>query len=267
MQSRALYLQNRRADIEGDFWQQWSQNRDHLYRCCIKWMGGNYADAEDALSRAMLKAWKKTQKHQGEISNYKAWLTQLTHNLCVDIHQERDRTAHRVENIDAIAHQEEQGKIFQSDTPASQLEIGEKKTVIQSAINHLPTKLRETFILHFYQDLSYQEIAQKQAISYQNVGKRISQARVILQRELREYFIGENGSEMGLPVIPTLAVTKFAIGERSQRNTGICPISTETVTLMTVPKKHHSESINYQLTATCLATLSHTWYSFSTPLE
>jgi DNA-directed RNA polymerase specialized sigma24 family protein len=118
MQLRALYLQNRRADIEGDFWQQWNQNRDHLYRCCIKWMGGNYADAEDALSRAMLKAWKKTQKDQGKITNYKAWLTRLTHNLCVDIHQERDRTAHRVENIDAIAHQEEQGKIFQSNTPA-----------------------------------------------------------------------------------------------------------------------------------------------------
>jgi Sigma-70, region 4 len=131
----------------------------------------------------------------------------------------------------------------------------------------LPTKLRETFILHFYHDLSYQEIAQKQAISYQNVGKRISQARVIMQRELREYFIGENGRETGLPVISNLAVTKFAIGEISQRNMGICPIATETVALVTVPKKHHSENINYQLTATCLSMLSRTWYSFSTPLE
>ncbi|MGB3205057.1 MAG: hypothetical protein WBB28_08720 [Crinalium sp.] len=45
-------------DIQSNFWQQWQQYQDYLYRCCIKWMGGNPIDAEDALSRAMLKAWE-----------------------------------------------------------------------------------------------------------------------------------------------------------------------------------------------------------------
>ncbi|NES00222.1 MAG: sigma-70 family RNA polymerase sigma factor, partial [Symploca sp. SIO1B1] len=49
-------------DLGQEFWQQWEQYRDYLYRCCIKWMGGNPIDAEDALSRAMLKAWEKVQK-------------------------------------------------------------------------------------------------------------------------------------------------------------------------------------------------------------
>lgn len=48
-------------DIGTAFWQQWEQYRDYLYRCCIKWIGGNPTDAEDALSRAMLKAWEKVQ--------------------------------------------------------------------------------------------------------------------------------------------------------------------------------------------------------------
>lgn len=52
-------------DIMSIFWQQWQQYRDYLYRCCIKWMGGNPTDAEDALSRAMLKAWDKAQKYAG----------------------------------------------------------------------------------------------------------------------------------------------------------------------------------------------------------
>ena len=47
-------------------------------------MGGNSTDAEDALSRAMLEAWEKVQKYAaGDIANFKAWLTRLTHNLCV----------------------------------------------------------------------------------------------------------------------------------------------------------------------------------------
>ena len=82
-----LCLQGGSLDIGKGFWRQWQQYRDYLYRCCIKWMGGNPTDAEDALSRAMLKAWEKVQKYAGEIANFKGWLTTLTHNLCVDIHR------------------------------------------------------------------------------------------------------------------------------------------------------------------------------------
>ena len=81
------------------FWHQWQQYQDYLYRCCLKWMGGNLTDAEDALSRAMLKAWEKVQKYAEEIANFKACLTRLTHNLCVDIHRERDRSANCVPEI------------------------------------------------------------------------------------------------------------------------------------------------------------------------
>jgi RNA polymerase sigma factor, sigma-70 family len=78
------------------------------------------------------------------------------------------------------------------DTPAIALDRDEKKRVIRGAIDELPTKMRETFILHFYEELSHQEISEKQNISYQNVCKRISQARAILALELRGYFIGED---------------------------------------------------------------------------
>lgn len=57
------------------FWQQWQQYRDYLYRCYLKWMGGNPTDADseawrdsaiDALSRTMLNAWEKVQKYTGK---------------------------------------------------------------------------------------------------------------------------------------------------------------------------------------------------------
>jgi RNA polymerase sigma-70 factor (ECF subfamily) len=151
------------------FWQHWQQYRDYLYRCCIKWMG-NPTDAEDALSRAMLKAWEKVQKYAaGEITNFKAWLTSLTKNLCVDIDRERARGANRVENIEVCASSEDEELVSPDETPESALEADEKKIVIRRAIENLPPRLRETFIPHDYKDLSYLEIAQKQGISYQNV--------------------------------------------------------------------------------------------------
>jgi RNA polymerase sigma-70 factor (ECF subfamily) len=214
-------------DLGKGFWQQWQQYQDYLYRCCIKWMGGNPTDAEDALSRARLKAWEKVQKYAGEIANFKAWLVTLTRNLCVDIHRERSRGANRVEDIELYASSEEQGLVSFEDTPDCAMETGEKRVVIRRAIDNLPSRLRETFILHFYRELSYQEIAQQQEISYQNVCKRISQARKILQEELRGYFIGEEGTDKSVPP----AETESAIGETSQENAGVEPITGETVTL------------------------------------
>ncbi|NES00107.1 MAG: RNA polymerase sigma factor, partial [Symploca sp. SIO1B1] len=171
-------------DLQQRFWRQWEQYRDYLYRCCIKWMGENSIDAEDALSQSMLKAWEKVQKFAGKISNFKSWLTSLTRNLCVDIYRERSREANRVEDIEVYASGEQQELLESEDTPERAVETNEKRVVIRRGIENLPPRLRETFILHFYQDLAYQEIAQRQEISYQNVCKRISQARKILREEL-----------------------------------------------------------------------------------
>lgn len=192
-------------------------------------MGGNATDAEDALSRAMLRAWEKAQKFAREITNFKAWLTTLTRNLCVDIHRERSRGANRVEDIEGYARSEEEGFVSCENTPESVLEADEKRIAIRRAIDNLPTRLRETFILHFYQELSYPEIAQRQEISYQNVCKRISQARKILQEELRGYFIGEEGTDRDKSV--PLTATESEIGEMSEGNEGVEAIADETVTL------------------------------------
>jgi RNA polymerase sigma factor (sigma-70 family) len=227
----ALSLRGCNDELGKGFWLQWQQYRDYLYRCCIKWMGGNSTDAEDALSRAMLKAWEKVQKIGVEIENFKSWLSTLTHNLCVDIHRERSRGANRVEDIELYASSVEQGLVSFEDTPENAMESGEKRIVIRRAIDNLPTRLRETFILHFYRELSYPEIAQQQEISYQNVCKRISQARAILREELRGYFIGEEGTDTDLSVTPTKAATESAIGEMSQENAGGVLIVGETVTL------------------------------------
>lgn len=179
-----------------DFWLLWQEHQNYLYRRCLKWMGGNPTEAEDALSRAMLKASEKVQEYAGKITNLKSWLTTLVHNLCVDIHRQHSRSANQFEDIEAIG--DEQALVCSEDTPEIILETQEKYIEIRRAIENLPSRLRETFILHFYQQLPYREIAQQQEISYDNVCKRISQARKILKEELREYLIGEDGRDKDL---------------------------------------------------------------------
>ncbi|GGA27953.1 RNA polymerase sigma factor [Okeania sp. KiyG1] len=186
-----------KEDIENQFWQVWCEHRDRLYRCCLRLMNSNQTDAEDALSEAMLKALELVQKFAGKITNLPAWLTTLTRNLCLDLIRKRSRGAVGVDDIEWVGDSGEMGVASAVDLPEQVLERDERSVVIRRAIASLPELMRETFILHFYQELSYQEIVEQQGISIDCVYKRISQARKKLKPMLRSYFIDMDGSVLG----------------------------------------------------------------------
>ncbi|MEB3826188.1 sigma-70 family RNA polymerase sigma factor, partial [Phormidium sp. CCY1219] len=198
-----LFFPNFSDDL---FWQLWQQHEDYLYRRCLEWMNGNPTEAEDALSTAMLKAKEKMAQWVGAIDNVKGWLTQLTRNLCIDIHRRRRTQAvESLENIENVENIEVLRKSGESETPESFLEAEEEKIVVRRAIARLPNRLRETFLLHFKRELSYQEIADRQNISYANVRKRVSQARGILKQVLREYFVLSPQPPLGRGAIEVLS--------------------------------------------------------------
>ncbi|MDY7003830.1 MAG: sigma-70 family RNA polymerase sigma factor [Cyanobacteriota bacterium] len=179
------------------FWQQWTEHEDMLYWCCLRLMNSNRTDAEDALSRAMLKAWEKVQKFEGKITNFKAWSIKLTRNLCIDIIRERSRGATGVESIEWVGDTQDMGMASSVESPERILEKEERSIEIRRAIADLPETLRDTFILHFYEELSHTEIAERQGISYNNVCRRIYVAKKKLKEKLSNYFLG-NGENVSV---------------------------------------------------------------------
>lgn len=235
-----------RQIAQGDrtaFWQLWQQYHDYLYRRCWTWMGGNHMEAEEALSQAMLKAWNKMPKYAEQITNPKAWLTRMTHNLCVDIHRERQRKAKSSESLETIADGEDEAITSGCDSPESVLLHLEMQAYIRRAVNALPVRLRQPFILRFEQEKSYQEIAEQLALSHHNVRKRIQQAREILQKYLNKYFAGLDRSGLEDSETPTTCDSEELIVD-----------------------ERIVEQINYKVTASCLEILSHTWYRSFGPL-
>lgn len=212
-------------DIDSAFWKLWQDNQDYLYRCCRKWMG-NPTDAEDALSRAMLKAWEKARDCTEDIKNFKAWLTKLTYNLCADIHRERNRGAVGVESLNTIAIANETELISQEETPVRAAMRGEVELFFREAIDELPDRLRETFLLHFESGLSYPDIAEQLGISYDNVRKRISQARAILRQRFNENF-GEDGTDSDLSNPKSRVSPQSAKGKKSQNIVEKKPVTEE----------------------------------------
>ncbi|NER19561.1 MAG: sigma-70 family RNA polymerase sigma factor [Symploca sp. SIO1C2] len=188
--------QSDRSYLISQFWQQWQESRDQLYRCCLKMMNFNPTDAEDALSQAMVKAWEKVQKFGEKITNLKAWLYQVTRNFCIDLIRKGSCGAVGVESMEWVGNTEGVTTTGTVECPESVLEREERSERIRGAIAELPEKCRETFILHFYRELSHTEIAEQQGISYDNVCKRISLARKQLKEKLSPYF-RESESEVG----------------------------------------------------------------------
>jgi RNA polymerase sigma factor (sigma-70 family) len=267
-------------NIEKAFWLLWHQHRDYLYRCCVKWMGGNPADAEEVLSRAMLKAWDKLPNHAEKITNLRAWLTRLTHNLCIDIHRERRRKAMQIEDIEEVAAGGNSAVISCLDSPEEALLHRELGKYIRLAIDTLPSRLRTPFILRYWHQITYQDIAQKLALSLDNVYKRIQQARDILQKRLSRYLSGlddallDSSESSDKGEVDSIA-NEFTVGvvppclPRQDSGAGGLPLqSDETIASDSIAPTTHNigETINYQVTAICLETLHSGCYPSLAPL-
>lgn len=59
---------------------------------------------------------------------------------------------------------------------------------INEAVDRLPEKFKEAFVLHRFKDCSYKEIAQQLNISPKTVDYRIQQALKILKEDFKDYF-------------------------------------------------------------------------------
>lgn len=166
------------------FWEVWDLHRDYLFSVCLREMGGVRADAEDALSRVMFKARARLPEHAGRINNLKAWLARLTHNFCVDIHRERRRQTRGVENIEEMADADFMSLAHRIPTPEEMVLEREQRQRLRRLIEDLPPNLCQPFVLHFFQGVTYAEIAARLNLSNDNVRKRIQQARAFLRGRL-----------------------------------------------------------------------------------
>ncbi len=176
-----------RRIAEGDssaFWKVWQAYRQYLYTLCLKQMGGSPSDAEDALSRAMIKALDRLPAHADKIRNLKAWLARLTNNLCIDMHRESRREARGFDNIEELtdAHYERLSPLIES--PEELVLRREAGTHVYGLIKRLPPNLYKPFVLHFFQGETYTDIAIQLDLSNDNVRKRIQQARAVLREGL-----------------------------------------------------------------------------------
>jgi RNA polymerase sigma-70 factor (ECF subfamily) len=136
----------------------------------------NASDAQDLAQEVYLKAYKNIST-LSELSLAKLWLFRIARNTCLNFQKK-----HRLDHISAV---EMTRKIKDPQTPESEMIHQEQLRVLKGAIQNLPKKQRDVFILKEYGDLSYQEIAETLNIELGTVMSRLSRARQAIKEQIK----------------------------------------------------------------------------------
>jgi RNA polymerase sigma-70 factor (ECF subfamily) len=103
----------------------------------------------------------------------------------MDVHRERARRESTVESVEDVEALDAATEV-QVESQEIALVRREQDARLRQALNNLPSKLREPFILRFLHDMAYEEIAERLNLTPANVRKRIQQAREKLKEILNK---------------------------------------------------------------------------------
>lgn len=142
--------------------------RNYMYYKC-----GNLQQAEDIVQDAFIKLWNNCSKVIFEKA--KSYLYTLANNAFLN------EIAHQKV---VLNHQKLNQKSSTNETPEFLLEEKEFMAKLMNAINSLPVKQREVFLLSRIDKKKYSEIAEIVGVTVKAVEKRMSQALVTLRKEI-----------------------------------------------------------------------------------
>lgn len=146
---------------------------------------GERVAAEDAAQDVLLKVHRAIDRMDVD-RDPGPWLTTIAYNVCRDRwRSSADRMDRRSASIDdqpEIAHQLRSG----GPDPEQIALTGERERLVQEALSRLPEAAREVIVLHDYQGLPHDEVAEMLGVSHAAIRKRYSRALQSLAEILRE---------------------------------------------------------------------------------
>jgi len=140
-------------------------------------------ESEDIVQKTFCNLWDRREKMEIHIA-IKSYLYKMVHNACLNRVKQWQMQSEHHEQI-----------VGWSATATNQVEqtIAQKelRQQIDIAINTLPERCKEVFLLSRMQHLSYVQIAQQMQISPNTVETQMVKALKVLRVKLKDYLYGE----------------------------------------------------------------------------
>lgn len=136
---------------------------------------GQMADAEDVVQEVFLKAYRNMRSFDVK-RKFSSWLYRIAHNEAINAIKKRRHDPLLFFDADTLfPHPLSAEKTDQA------VEEKELRQTLEKSLNALPPKYREPMILHYMQELGYQEIADILHVPIGTVGVRLKRAKLKLK--------------------------------------------------------------------------------------
>lgn len=142
---------------------------------------GKHDEAEDLTQDVFLKIFKSLNTFDRR-ANFQTWLVSVSRNLCIDHYRSVRKER---ETIDRDVDAGNLSPVAQTTSPVAALEHRDRVELLKTALAKLPPALRQAVLLRDIQELSYQEIAERQHLPEGTVKSRINRGRTELARQIR----------------------------------------------------------------------------------
>ena len=136
-------------------------------------MLNNSGEAEEAAQEAFVRAWTRLHTYDPK-RKFSTWLLSITSNYCID--QIRKRRALLL-SIDEPLPPHPALTSDKAKGPEAQMASSEQQDLVQGLLQELPEEYRTAVILRYWQEMSYEEIAETTNSSVSAIKSRLFRAR------------------------------------------------------------------------------------------
>jgi RNA polymerase sigma-70 factor, ECF subfamily len=143
----------------------------------LRRLSGNDADAADLTQRTFTRFWKALPTFAGR-STLTSWLHGIAHHVYLDW----VRSNHRHEGRSDAWWAAHCAPGLRPDEAAARDDLSAR---LYALVDELPSEVRETVHLHYYQQLTLQETADALSVATSTVKYRLRQALADLQKQLK----------------------------------------------------------------------------------
>lgn len=140
------------------------------------------ADIDDLLQNVFIKVYKNMKEFDPSL-RFSSWIYRICYNEMVDWYRKEKREPHISFDADeAIMH-----SLASEDNTAHSALSEEKKKMIQKALESLDQKYKDIIELRFYEEKSYEEIADILRIPPGTVATHLNRVKKILKEQLHHH--------------------------------------------------------------------------------
>lgn len=141
---------------------------------------GNPAVAEELAQDVFVRVYRAAPAYKPQ-ARFSTWLFTIVRNVCSNYRSREGRLDQQIDSETDPAY-----FTNPQENPEEDLIQAERRKKIREAIRHLPESLRLPLILHQFEHLSYEQVAEILEISIGAVKVRIHRARLALMDQLKD---------------------------------------------------------------------------------